>query len=128
MWIQPVIAMVCIALCEAASLAAERKSRVVESGAEEVWTAAAETASQSFSLISRSERERKLRFRTGPMKGHRFEVNVIELRPGKTRIDVELLTNYYNLDAERRDAWRSGDRYLDLVKQRVQGGRGRDGR
>jgi hypothetical protein len=103
----------------AGGLGAGKKSRVFNSRYETVWTAAVDVAKEGFLPDMTSREEGKLRFRTGPLRKYRFEVVIVDVGSGKTRADVELLTNLAQIE---KDAWRSGDRYLTLLAQRLQQG------
>lgn len=100
-------------------LGANRKSRVLTAEFESVWAAAVDVAEAGF-LPDRIVREEgTLRFRTGPLRGYRFDVVIVDVGAGKTRLEIELRGN---APQRVKDAWRSGDRYLALVALRLQKG------
>jgi hypothetical protein len=99
---------------------ADRKVRVFNSGFEAIWTAAVDVAREGFQVEKASREQGRLRFRTGPFRGYRFEAVITEVGVGKTQVTVELLTNYYAVPAVGKDAWRTGDRYLSLLGQRLE--------
>jgi hypothetical protein len=98
-------------------LASNRKSRVFNAQFEAVWTAASEVAKDAFLADRSSKEEGKLRFRSGPFRGYRFDVVVVDAGAGKTRVELELRTNLRGIE---KDAWRNADRYLTLIAQRLQ--------
>jgi hypothetical protein len=98
-------------------LASNRKSRVFNAQFEAVWTAASEVAKDAFLADRSSKEEGKLRFRSGPFRGYRFDVVVVDAGAGKTRVELELRTNLRGIE---KDAWRNADRYLTLISQRLQ--------
>jgi len=98
-------------------LASNRKSRVFNAQFEAVWTAAAEVAKDAFLTDHTSKEQGRLRFRSGPFRGYRFEVVIVEAGAGKTRVELELRTNLRGIE---KDAWRNADRYLTLIAQRLQ--------
>ena len=100
-------------------LASNRKSRVFNAQFEAVWTAAAEVAKDAFLTDQTSKEQGRLRFRSGPFRGYRFDVMIVEAGAGKTRVELELRTNLRGIE---KDAWRNGDRYLTLISQRLQQG------
>lgn len=100
-------------------LASNRKSRVFNAQFEAVWTAAAEVAKDAFLTDHTSKEQGRLRFRSGPFRGYRFEVVIVEAGAGKTRVELELRTNLRGIE---KDAWRNADRYLTLIAQRLQRG------
>jgi hypothetical protein len=100
-------------------MGADKKARVFNARVEAVWTAAAEVAKDAFLLDKASKEEGKLRFRAGPFRGYRFEVVMVDAGPGKTRVELELRTNLRGIE---KDAWRNGDRYLNMLAQRLQQG------
>lgn len=106
----------------ASGLGASKKSRVFNTRFEAVWVAAVAVAKEGFLSDKTSKEEGKLRFRTGPLRGYRFEVVIVDAGAGKTRLEVELLTNFYAVKRIEKDAWRSGDRYITLLAQRLQQG------
>jgi hypothetical protein len=97
--------------------ASNRKSRVFNAQFEAVWTAASEVAKDAFLADRSSKEEGKLRFRSGPFRGYRFDVVVVDAGAGKTRVELELRTNLRGIE---KDAWRNADRYLTLISQRLQ--------
>jgi hypothetical protein len=101
-----------------AGVAGTKKSRVFNARFDVIWVAAVDAAKDGFLLDKASKEQGKLRFRTGPFRRYRFEVSVIEVGTGRTRVEVELRTNF---SAIEKDAWRSGDHYLDLLSQRLKG-------
>ena len=103
-------------------LGGTKKARVFNARFEAVWTAAVEVAKDAFLPDKTSREEGKLRFRTGPFRGYRFDVVIVDAGGGKTRVELELRTNLYGV---HKDAWRSGDRYLNLLAQRLQRGCGK---
>jgi len=100
-------------------LASNRKSRVFNAQFEAVWTAAAEVAKDAFLTDQTSKEQGRLRFRSGPFRGYRFDVMIVEAGAGKTRVELELRTNLRGIE---KDAWRNADRYLTLIAQRLQRG------
>ena len=100
-------------------LASNRKSRVFNAQFEAVWTAAAEVAKDAFLTDHTSKEQGRLRFRSGPFRGYRFEVVVVDAGAGRTRVELELRTNLRGIE---KDAWRNADRYLTLIAQRLQRG------
>ena len=113
-------AIVALAVVSAVSgLGADKKSRVFNAGFDAVWTAAADVAKDAFMADKTSKGEGKLRFRSGPFRGYRFEVAVLDAGAGRTRVALELRTNLRGI---AKDAWRTGDRYLTLVEQRLKPG------
>jgi hypothetical protein len=100
-------------------MASNRKSRVFNAQFEAVWTAAAEVAKDAFLTDQASKEQGRLRFHSGPLRGYRFDVVVVEAGAGKTRVELELRTNLRGIE---KDAWRNGDRYLTLISQRLQRG------
>ena len=98
-------------------LASNRKSRVFNAQFEAVWTAAAEVAKDAFLTDHTSKEQGRLRFRSGPFRGYRFEVVIVDAGAGRTRVVLELRTNLRGIE---KDAWRNGDRYLTLISQRLQ--------
>ena len=103
-------------------LGSRKKSRVFNAQFEAVWTAAAGVAKDAFLADKISKEEGKLRFRSGPFRGYRFEVVIVDEGAGKTRVELELRTNLRGIE---KDAWRNGDRYLTLIAQRLQRGDGK---
>jgi hypothetical protein len=106
-------------LLAAQAAAASRKSKIFNAGFDAVWTAAVEVARDGFLADRASRREGKLRFRTGPLRGYRFEVALTDAGGGRTRVEVEWLANYYAVHQEEKEAWRRGDRYLLLLARRL---------
>jgi hypothetical protein len=102
-------------------LGASKKSRVFNAQFEAVWTAATEVAQDAFLADKISKGEGRLRFRSGPFRGYRFEVVIVDAGAGKTRVELDLRTNLRGIE---KDAWRNGDRYLTLIAQRLQRGGG----
>jgi len=100
-------------------LASNRKSRVFNAQFEAVWTAAAEVAKDAFLTDHTSKEQGRLRFRSGPFRGYRFEVVIVDAGAGRTRVVLELRTNLRGIE---KDAWRNADRYLTLIAQRLQRG------
>jgi len=100
-------------------LASNRKSRVFNAQFEAVWTAAAEVAKDAFLTDHTSKEQGRLRFRSGPFRGYRFEVVIVDAGAGRTRVELELRTNLRGIE---KDAWRNADRYLTLIAQRLQQG------
>jgi hypothetical protein len=100
-------------------LGATRKSRVLTAQFESVWTAAVDVAKEGFLPDRVSREEGKLRFRTGPLRGYRFDVVIIDVGAGKTRVEIELRGKALQ---GVKDAWHSGDRYLSLVALRSRKG------
>jgi len=100
-------------------LASNRKSRVFNAQFEAVWTAAAEVAKDAFLTDHTSKEQGRLRFRSGPFRGYRFEVVIVDAGAGRTRVELELRTNLRGIE---KDAWRNADRYLTLIAQRLQRG------
>ena len=100
-------------------LASNRKSRVFNAQFEAVWTAAAEVAKDAFLTDQTSKEQGRLRFRSGPFRGYRFDVMIVEAGAGKTRVELEPRTNLRGIE---KDAWRNADRYLTLIAQRLQRG------
>ena len=89
---------------------------------EQVWTARVGVAKEAFYHTNIPSREGRLRFRTGVFRGYRFEVPFFDLGPGKTRVKMELRTNPHVLEPFGRDAWRHGNRYVQLIGERIQWG------
>ncbi len=114
-----VVLIALFAAFSAGGLGASRKSRVFNTRFETVWTAAVDVAKEGFLPEMTSREQGKLRFRTGPLRKYRFEVVIVEVGAEKTRVDVDLRTNLTQIE---KDAWRSGDRYLTLLAQRLQQG------
>jgi hypothetical protein len=110
------------AVFAASGSATSKKSRVFNAQFEEVWSAAAGVAKDTFLADRISKAEGKLRFRCGLLRGYRFEAVIVEVGAGKARMELELRTNLRGID---KDAWRNGDRYLGLVAQRLQRGGGK---
>ena len=110
------------AVCAMSGLGSSKKSRVFDAQFEVVWSAAAGVAKDAFLADKISRTEGKLRFRCGPLRGYRFEAVIVEVGAGKARVELELQTNLRGID---KDAWRNGDRYLNLVAQRLQRGAGK---
>ena len=106
----------------AANGSGSSKNRVFNAQFEEVWSAAAAVAKDTFLADRISRAKGKLRFRFGLLRGYRFEGVIVEVGAGKARIQLELRTNLRGID---KDAWRNGDRYLGLVAQRLQRGGGK---
>jgi hypothetical protein len=104
----------------AAAQGPSKKSRVFDAGFERVWTAGLEVATEAFLMTDAPRHGGTLRFRTGPLRGYRFEVVVVDLGRGKTRVQVELRSNYYVTEPVGKDGWREGDRYLKLLGEKVQ--------
>ena len=100
-------------------LASNRKSRVFNAQFDAVWTAASEVANDAFLADRSSKAEGKLRFRSGPFRGYRFDVMVVDAGAGRTRVELELRTNLRGVE---KDAWRNAERYLTLISQRLQRG------
>lgn len=108
----------------ACSAAARMKSRLFNAPFDAVWAAATDIAKESFlpDQERTSKEQGKLGFRTGPFRGYRFEVFLVNQGVSKTRVDVELRTNRYGVEGVEKDAWRSCDWYLSLLGQRLQPG------
>ena len=105
-----------------ASSGASKKSRVFRAEFEQVWTAGVEVAKEVFYHTDVPSRDGRLSFRTGVFRGYRFEVGFSDLGSGKTRVEMELRTNPHALAPFSRDAWRHGNRYLQLLGQKIQRG------
>ena len=121
-YIQRCVGIIALAALSAANgLGSSKKSRVFNAQFEAVWSAAAGVAKDAFLADKISRVEGKLRFRCGPLRGYRFEAVIVDVGAGKARVELELHTNLRGID---KDAWRNGDRYLSLVAQRLQPGRG----
>jgi len=119
----PSLACALLALILATPAAgAAKKSRVFDAGYEQVWMAGVEVAKEAFYHAEIPRQEGRLRFRTGVFRGYRFDVGFFHLGPGKTRVEMELRADPGVLESFSKDAWRHGDRYLQLVGERVQRG------
>ena len=99
-----------------------KKSRVFHAEFEQVWTAGVGVAKEAFYHTDIPNREGKLRLRTGVFRGYCFGVGFFDLGPGKTRVEMELRTNGRVLELSCRDAWRHGNRYLQLIGERIKRG------
>ena len=100
-------------------LGANKRSRAFNAQFETVWTAAVDVAHEAFLPDRTSKADGRLRFRTGPFRGYRFEVVIVGAGAGKTRVEMELLTNLYRVEKGEKDAWRRGDQYLRLLAERL---------
>ena len=97
-------------------LGSNRKSRIFNAEFDAVWNAAAEVAKDAFLTDHTSREEGRLRFRSGPFRGYRFDVFVVNAGAGRTRVELQLRTNLRGIE---KDAWRNADRYLTLISQRL---------
>ena len=105
-----------------ASLGGGKNSRLFHAEFEQVWTAGVEVAKEAFYDTDITSPEGRLRFLTGVFRGYRFEVSFINIGPGKTRVEMVLRTNPYVSQLFRRDAWRHGNRYLQLIGEKIRRG------
>jgi len=103
-------------LFAAAAPAEDRKSRVFDARFDQVWTAGVEVAREAFPRAAFPNRQGTLRFRTGPFRGQGFEVTLLDLGGGKTRVELELRKRH------SRHAWRDGNRYLTLLGEKLAAG------
>jgi hypothetical protein len=115
-------ALVLLTLVALPAWAGDRKSRIFNSQYDAVWAAADEVSRQAFLQDQSLPEQGRLRFRAGPLRGYRFHVEVLRTGPAQTRVEIELRTN---LRVVQKDAWRNGQRYLDLIGQRLAGARAR---
>ena len=112
----PLASITLAVLVAAAAPAENRRSRVFDARFDQVWTAGVEVAREAFPRTAFPNRQGTLRFRTGPFKGQGFEVVLLDVGGGKTRVELQLRNPH------SRHAWRDGDRYLTLLGEKIAAG------